>query len=54
MGSPGSGLAPTMLKVFFFSVFAMHALMLLLLAERYRLEKLRGEVDIIRRELEAA
>jgi heme exporter protein C len=54
MGSPGSGLAPMMLKVFFFSVFAMHALMLLLLAERYRLEKVRGEVDVIRRELEAA
>jgi heme exporter protein C len=54
MGAPGSGLAPAMLKVFFFSVFAMHALMLLLLSERYRVEKMRGEVDVFRRELEGA
>src|SRR5467141_750262 len=53
MGSPGSGLEPTMRKVFFFSVLAMHALMVLLLSERYRLEKLRGEVDDLRREAEA-
>jgi hypothetical protein len=42
-----------MRKVFFFSVLAMHALMILLLSERYRLEKLRGEVDDLRREAEA-
>jgi heme exporter protein C len=53
MGGPGSGLEPTMRKVFFFSVLAMHALMVLLLSERYRLEKLRGEVDQLRREAEA-
>jgi heme exporter protein C len=53
MGGPGSGLEPTMRKVFFFSVLAMHALMVLLLSERYRLEKLRGEVDELRREVEA-
>src|ERR1700741_4559847 len=40
MGGPGSGLEPTMRKVFFFSVFALHALMLFLISERYRLEKL--------------
>jgi heme exporter protein C len=53
MGGPGSGLEPTMRKVFFFSVLAMHGLMVLLLSERYRLEKLRGEVDDLRREAEA-
>ena len=54
MGGPGSGLEPTMLKIFFFSIFAMHALMVLLLIDRYGLEKMRGEAEIVRRELEAA
>jgi heme exporter protein C len=54
MGSPGSGLEPTMLKVFFFSVLAMHALMFLLISVRYELEKMRGEVETIKRELETA
>lgn len=53
MGSPGSGLEPTMRKVFFFTVLAMHALMALLVAERYLLEKLRGGVDDLKREAEA-
>jgi heme exporter protein C len=53
MGGPGSGLEPTMRMVFFFSVFAMHALMALLVMERYQLEKLRTEFDMIRREAEA-
>ncbi len=53
MGSPGSGLEPTMRKVFFFTVLAMHALMALLIAERYALEKLRGAVDDLKREAEA-
>jgi len=53
MGGPGSGLEPTMRKVFFFSVLAMHALMALLIAERYGLEKLQVEVEEIRREAEA-
>jgi heme exporter protein C len=53
MGDPGSGLEPTMRKVFFFSVLAMHALMALLIAERYRLEKLRAEVEEVRREAES-
>jgi len=52
MGGPGSGLEPTMRKVFFFTVLAMHALMLLLLSERYRLEKMRGEFQELRREAE--
>ena len=53
MGSPGSGLEPTMRKVFFFSVYAMHALMVLLVTESYRLEKLRSDLELIRREAEA-
>jgi heme exporter protein C len=53
MGGPGSGLDPTMRKVFFFSVLAMHVLMAFLIAERYRLEKLRTDLELIRREAEA-
>jgi heme exporter protein C len=53
MGGPGSGLDPTMNKVFFFSVLALHCLMVFLVTERYRLEKLRAEFDVIRREAEA-
>jgi heme exporter protein C len=53
MGGPGSGLDPLMRKVFFFSSLAMHALMILLLVARYGLEKMRGEAEIIHRELEA-
>ena len=53
LGGTGSGLEPTMRKVFFFTVLAMHALMALLIAERYLLEKLRGGVDELKREAEA-
>ncbi len=53
MGSPGSGLEPTMRRVFFFSVLAIHALMVLLLSERYRLEKMSGEFQELRHEAEA-
>jgi len=53
MGGPGSGLEPTMRKVFFFSVLALHALMVFLIAERYRLEKLRTDIELLRREAEA-
>lgn len=53
MGGPGSGLEPTMRAVFFFSVFALHALMAFLIVERYSLEKLRLELEIVRREAEA-
>jgi heme exporter protein C len=52
MGGPGSGLEPTMRVVFFFNVLAMHILMAFLMAQRYGLEKLRGEVEAIRREAE--
>ncbi len=53
MGGPGSGLEPTMRAVFFFSVFALHTLMVFLIVERYGLEKLRMELDVVRREAEA-
>src|SRR6202795_5250840 len=52
MGGPGSGLEPTMRKVFFFSVLALHALMVFLIAERFRLEKLRTDLELVRREAE--
>lgn len=54
MGGPGSGLEPTMRAVFFFSVFALHALMVFLIVERYGLEKLRLDLDMVRREAEAS
>jgi heme exporter protein C len=53
MGGPGSGLDPTMSKVFFFSVLALHVLMIFLIVERYGLEKMRAEVEGLRREVEA-
>src|ERR1700722_5347625 len=54
MGGPGSGLEPTMRAVFFFSVLALHALMVFLIVQRYGLEKMRMELDILRREAEVA
>jgi heme exporter protein C len=54
MGGPGSGLDPTMRAVFFFSVLAVHTLMVFLIVERYGLEKLRTDVELIRREAEVA
>jgi heme exporter protein C len=53
MGGPGSGLDPTMKKVFFFNVLAMHVLALFLIIERYALEKMKTDVEILQRELEA-
>jgi heme exporter protein C len=54
MGGPGSGLDPLMYKVLFFSWFAMLALMTLLLRQRYRLEAMRGDLETMQHELEAA
>jgi hypothetical protein len=54
MGGPGTGLDPTMWKVLFFSWMAMLALMTLLLLARYKLEAMRGDLEIVRREAEAA
>src|SRR5271167_3937707 len=53
MGGEGSGLDPTMKKVLFFSVLAMHVLMIFLIVERYSLEKMKCEVEILQREAEA-
>jgi len=53
MGGPGSGLDPTMSKVFFFNVLAMHVFALFLIVERYVLEKMKAEVEILQREAEA-
>jgi heme exporter protein C len=54
LGAPGSGLDPRMRSVLFFCGIAMLGLMSLLLRQRYQLEALRGELDILRRESEAA
>ena len=54
MGGPGAGLDPLMYKVLFFSWFAMLALMTLLLRQRYRLEAMRGDLETVQHELEAA
>jgi heme exporter protein C len=54
MGEPGSGLDPMMLRVLLFSWLAMLGLMTLLLWQRYRLEAMRGDLEMIQRELEAA
>ena len=53
MGGPGSGLDPIMSRVFYFNVFVMHVLVLFLIVERYVLEKLRHDVDLLQREAEA-
>ena len=53
MGGSGSGLDPTMSKVFFFSVLAMHVLAAFLIVERYVLEKMKSEFDFLAREVEA-
>ncbi len=54
MGGSGSGLDPTMSKVFFFNVFVMHVVVAFLIVERYVVEKMKNEVDILQREVEAA
>ncbi len=54
MGGPGSGLDPTMSKVFFFNVLAMHVLALFLIVERHRLEKMKSDVEILQREAEVS
>jgi heme exporter protein C len=53
MGGSGSGLDPTMSKVFFFNVLAMHVFAAFLIVERYVLEKQKYEVDFLQREAEA-
>jgi heme exporter protein C len=43
-GGAGSGLDPEMSKVFFFCVLVMHCLMVILVRQRYQLERLRYEI----------
>ena len=53
MGGSGSGLDPTMSKVFFFNVLAMHVLAAFLILERFTLERNRHDIDLLQREAEA-
>ena len=52
MGGQGSGLDPTMSKIFFFNVLVMHIFCVFLIVERYVLEKLCHDVDLLQREAE--
>jgi heme exporter protein C len=54
MGAEGSGLDPTMSKVFFFNVLAMHVFAAFLIIERYLLDKMRHDVEAIQQQAEAA
>jgi heme exporter protein C len=54
MGGPNSGLDSSMRPTFYFAVLAMHVFMWFLIAERYSLEKIRGEVEVLRQEAEAS
>ena len=53
MGGANSGLEPTMRKVFFLNVLAMHVLAAFLIVERYLLERNKHDVEILQREAEA-
>ncbi|MBZ5701447.1 MAG: cytochrome c biogenesis protein CcsA [Acidobacteriia bacterium] len=54
MGGPGTGLAPEMKRVLLINFIALVSLMIFLVRERYELEALRAQVDVLRREGEAA
>src|SRR6201997_5774284 len=54
MGEPGSGLDPTMRKVFWFWFLNLVILMIFFIRERYALEAMRDEVQSLEREAEAA
>lgn len=51
-GGPDSGLDPTMAKVFFFCTFVLNLLMVILVRQRYGLERLRHEVAELQIEAE--
>lgn len=51
-GGPDSGLAPTMARVFFFCSALMTFLMIVLVVQRYRLERLKHEAEETRLVLE--
>ncbi|MCI0403948.1 MAG: cytochrome c biogenesis protein [Acidobacteria bacterium] len=52
-GGEGTGLAPEMLTTLLWSLAALHALGLLLFLQRYRLERMRSEVNELYRALRA-
>jgi len=52
-GGEGSGVDPTMTKVLLVCAIAMFAVMILVLTDRYRLERLRYELDELRVEVES-
>jgi len=54
MGGAGSGLEPTMRKVFWFWFLNLVILMIFFIRERYSLEAMREEVQTLEREAEAA
>src|ERR1700682_808597 len=54
VGGAGSGLEPTMRKVFWFWFLNLVILMIFLIRERYTLEAMREEVHTLEREAEAA
>jgi heme exporter protein C len=54
MGGSGSGLEPTMRMVFWFWFVNLVILMIFLIRERYRLEAMRAEGQLIEREAEAS
>lgn len=52
-GGPNSGLDPTMLNVLLLSMAAIVSIAILIMVERYRLERLRFEADELRIEVES-
>ena len=52
LGGQGSGLDPTMRKVFYLCWFALTAVMAILIRQRYQLERARNEVEELRIEAE--
>jgi heme exporter protein C len=52
LGGEGSGLDPTMAKVLLLCVISVFGIMIPVLVDRYRLERLRHEVDQLRFEVE--
>jgi len=52
-GGPDSGIAPEMLKVFMLCMVVISCVAVLLLVDRYRLERLRFEFEELRQEVES-
>ena len=52
MGGANSGLDTAMRPTFWLAVLAMHVFMAFLIVERYGLERMRGEVEMLRQEAE--